>query len=73
MATRSLTNEGSLDRIARIVLGIVMMLVGFIAVGGTAGTVVGVIGLVPLLTGLSGWCPLYSLLGIDTCRRPHAS
>jgi hypothetical protein len=30
----------------------------------------GLIGLVPLLTGIVGNCPLYSLLGIDTCRTP---
>jgi hypothetical protein len=67
-----LVNEGSVDRVARVILGTALMLIGFVVVGGTGGTVLGVIGLVPLLTGLSGWCPLYSLLGVDTCSRRDA-
>jgi hypothetical protein len=39
----------------------VLLVVGFAVIGGTAGIVVGVIGLIPLATGLIGWCPLYSL------------
>lgn len=57
------TNEGGLDRVLRIIVGL-----GFLAmvfVGPKA--VWGWIGLVPLLTGLLGTCPLYSLLGINTC------
>ena len=50
---------GGLDRVIRIVLGIVLVIVGFIVLKGTAGTIVGIVGLVPLLTGLLGWCPLY--------------
>lgn len=61
-------NEGKLDRGIRIVLGLVMMGVGFGGViGGGLGTAVGVIGLVPLITGLAGRCPAYALLGMDTC------
>jgi len=57
------TNEGSLDRIARIVAGLV--LIGLAATG-TVG-MWGWIGVVPLLTGAIGWCPLYTMLGINTC------
>ena len=64
-----LVNEGSIDRALRVVLGVALVVIGFVAVGGGAGTVIGVIGFVPILTGLSGWCPLYSVLGINTCRR----
>jgi hypothetical protein len=59
-------NEASWDRAARIAAGIVLLIVGFGVVGGTGGTIIGVIALVPLLTGLIGWCPLYSLLGMRT-------
>ncbi|MEZ5244144.1 MAG: DUF2892 domain-containing protein [Acidimicrobiales bacterium] len=59
-------NEAGWDRIARIVVGVVLLIVGFGVMGGTGGTIVGVVALVPLLTGLSGWCPLYSLLGVRT-------
>ena len=59
-------NEGLVDRIIRVALGVALLVVGFGVIGGTAGTVAGVVGLVPLLTGLVGWCPIYSLLGLRT-------
>lgn len=65
-------NEGPLDRVLRVVLGVVLLVVGFGIVGGTAGTIVGVLALVPLLTGLAGRCPLYAVLGLRTTRRHDA-
>jgi hypothetical protein len=50
-------NMGSVDRIKRTVLGLAMMVVGFVVLGGTACTVVGVVGVIPLPTGLISWCP----------------
>lgn len=58
------TNVGSADRIARIVLGLV--LIGLVFVG--PQTPWGWIGVVPLLTGLFKTCPAYSLFGISTCK-----
>jgi hypothetical protein len=57
------TNEGGIDRILRIVAGLV--LIG-LAYTGTVG-MWGYIGVVPLATGLIGWCPAYTLLGMNTC------
>lgn len=54
-------NVGSIDRVLRVIVGIALVVVGFAVLGGTAGIVVGIIGLIPLLTGLIGWCPLYIL------------
>ncbi|MDH4366439.1 MAG: DUF2892 domain-containing protein [Acidimicrobiia bacterium] len=65
-----MVNEAGWDRAARVVLGVVLLVVGVGVMGGTAGTAVGIIGLVPLLTGLSGWCPLYSLAKFRTNRAP---
>mgnify|MGYP002735259240 FL=1 len=59
------TNVGGIDRMLRIVLGLV--LIGLVFVG--PKTPLGWIGLVPLLTGLMRTCPLYSLLGMNTCPR----
>lgn len=56
-------NEGNLDRAVRVVIGLV--LIGM-ASAGTVG-VWGWIGIVPLVTGAVGWCPLYSMLGWNTC------
>ena len=58
------SNVGGMDRILRIVIGAVLVL---LAVTGHVGAW-GWIGLLPLATGLSGWCPPYSLLGISTCK-----
>lgn len=56
-------NVGGIDKIIRIVLGLV--LIG-LAVTGTVGWW-GYLGIVPLATGLMGWCPPYALLGFNTC------
>ncbi|MBC7906733.1 MAG: DUF2892 domain-containing protein [Rhodospirillaceae bacterium] len=58
-------NVGGIDRILRIAAGIALIA---LAVTGTVG-VWGYIGVVPLLTGLIGWCPAYLPLGIKTCKR----
>ncbi|HSJ05654.1 MAG TPA: DUF2892 domain-containing protein [Longimicrobiales bacterium] len=57
-------NQGSLDRAARVVLGLVLLSLVFVG----PQTPWGLIGLVPLLTAAVGWCPLYSLIGVSTCR-----
>ncbi len=56
-------NVGGIDRIARIVVGLVLIA---LAATGTVG-VWGWIGIVPLLTGSIGFCPLYPLIGMNTC------
>ncbi|MCB0997527.1 MAG: DUF2892 domain-containing protein [Acidimicrobiales bacterium] len=59
-------NEANWERVARVILGVVLIIVGFAAIGGTGGVILGIIGFVPLLTGLSGYCPLYSLFKFRT-------
>lgn len=56
-------NVGGIDKILRIVAGV--GLVGATAVGALPAW--GWIGVVPLATGLIGFCPLYPLLGLNTC------
>lgn len=56
-------NVGGIDRTLRIVIG--LALIGAAATG-TVG-VWGYLGLVPLATGLMGWCPPYAMLGFNTC------
>ncbi|WP_019451297.1 DUF2892 domain-containing protein [Cupriavidus sp. BIS7] len=56
-------NAGSLDRLARIVIGIVL-----IALAATHQVGIwGWIGVIPLVTGLIGYCPLYRVFGFSTC------
>ncbi len=56
-------NVGGIDKILRIVVGIVLISLAALGIVGAWGW----IGVVPLLTGLFSWCPLYPLLGINTC------
>ncbi len=57
-------NVGKKDKIARIILGVVV-----IGAGVVTGSWWGAIGLVPLLTGLTGRCPAYRLFGFSTCSK----
>jgi hypothetical protein len=59
------TNVGGFDRIARILVGLVLVA---LAATGTVGAW-GWIGVVPLVTGLFGFCPLYTLFGMSSCKR----
>lgn len=56
-------NEGFIDRTLRSVVGLGLLAA---AVEGSFSPW-GYVGIVPLVTGLLGWCPLYTLLGINTC------
>ena len=67
------TNKGEImkknvclvERIIRIVVGGIILSLAFIG----PQTPWGYLGIVPLLTGLIGWCPPYALLGISTCKK----
>ena len=56
-------NEGSLDRLVRVILGCLLLSLVFVG----PKTLIGLIGIVPLFTGIVGYCPLYRVVGIRTC------
>ena len=56
-------NEGTPDRALRVVLGLVLVSLVFVG----PQTAWGWVGLIPLATGLVGYCPLYAILGLNTC------
>ena len=56
-------NVGNIDKVLRIVAGAALIGLTLAGIIGWWGW----IGVVPLATGLLGWCPAYSLLGIKTC------
>ncbi len=56
-------NVGSYDRPLRIIVGIVLIALVFVG----PKTPWGWLGLIPLVTGLIGFCPLYKIFGINTC------
>lgn len=56
-------NIGTLDRVLRIIVGLVLLSLVFVG----PQTLWGLVGLIPLGTALIGFCPAYALLGIHTC------
>ena len=60
-------NEGTIDRVLRVVLGAALIAGYFLNPDGAYSWLYW-LGIVPLLTGAAGWCPLYSVFGINTCR-----
>jgi len=58
-------NIGSADKVLRIVIGLVLLSLVFLLKGNARWF--GLIGLVPLVTAFTGFCPLYTLLGMSTC------
>lgn len=62
-------NVGSIDRILRIVVGIALIAWALGVLPGVAPSVWGWIGVVPLLTALVGFCPAYTLVGMNTCSK----
>ena len=62
-----MTNEGSIDRIIRVVLGVALLSLTIVG----PKSLWGLIGIVPIVTGLVGFCPLYRLVGVSTCAVPQ--
>ena len=58
-----MNNVGQIDKIIRIVVGLALIALVFVG----PQTPWGWIGLVPLITGLIGFCPMYKLIGVNTC------
>jgi hypothetical protein len=59
-------NVGSTDKLVRVIVG--LMLLTWALLGQGSLRWLGLIGVVPLLTALAGYCPLYTLVGMKTCK-----
>lgn len=60
-------NEGNVDRMLRIVIGIGFFIFAFMVLPGVWQWLAGLIGAVLLITGITGVCPAYRLCGMNTC------
>ena len=58
-------NVGNTERAIRVIAGLILVSLVFIG----PQTAWGWIGLIPIATGLVGWCPPYALFGINTCKK----
>lgn len=59
-------NVGSIDKVIRIIVGVGLLSLLFILEGNARWW--GLIGIGPILTVITGWCPGYSLIGVNTCK-----
>ncbi|MGM0508035.1 MAG: YgaP family membrane protein [Fusobacteriota bacterium] len=55
-------NVGKVDKVIRVILGVALLVWGAMSKNW-----IGIIGVIPLVTGIIGQCPLYRLAGINTC------
>ena len=66
-------NESRVDRILRVIAGVVLVWAGLWPLGGlggqTLGVVAAIVGLILFVTGLTGFCLIYRLLGVSTLKR----
>lgn len=64
-------NEGKTDRVVRIVLGIILLVVGFILLGSikVLAIILLILGVIALFTGITGFCALYKVFGMSTCSK----
>ena len=60
-----IANIGTVDRVLRIALGLLLIVLAYAGAIGAWGY----LGIVPLLTGVVRFCPAYKLLGMDTCAK----
>lgn len=61
------TNEGTVDRALRVIFGLALI-AGYFLNSDGAWSWLYLLGIIPLVTGAIGWCPLYSVFGIKTCK-----
>lgn len=56
-------NVGSIDKVARVIIGLVIIALGILYQSWW-----GLVGIIPLFTSVIGWCPIYLPFGISTCK-----
>jgi hypothetical protein len=64
-------NEGTTDRLIRLIWGVVLIIIGWpVLNNNTLGIILDIIGVILLVTGITGFCTVYKILGINTLRVP---
>lgn len=64
-------NIGTTDRIARLILGVILIILVFIVDNTSVKILLSIISIVAILQAFIGWCGLYALLGKNTCPNPQ--
>lgn len=69
MLSRFSRNVGNVDRAIRLGIAVLLLYLGLgVYAGSTLGIILAIVALIPLATALVGTCPLYTLLGVNTCQ-----
>jgi len=64
-------NESGTDRVIRIIVGIILIILGWMALGNNVlGIILDIIGIILIITGITGFCLIYTLLGMSTKKKP---
>jgi len=63
-------NVGNTEKIIRVIIGVALLSLLFVLEGNMR--YLGLIGIIPLVTAAVSWCPIWALLGINTCPAPQA-
>jgi uncharacterized membrane protein HdeD (DUF308 family) len=64
-------NEGTTDRLIRLILGVVLIIIGWPVLGNNIwGIILDILGVILLVTGITGFCTLYKILRINTLKVP---
>ena len=66
---KNIQNVGSIDRIVRVILGVILFTLAYFSFAGIAQIIFYILGAVAFLTGISGYCLLYSILKISTAKK----
>jgi uncharacterized membrane protein HdeD (DUF308 family) len=62
-------NEGTTDRLIRLIVGVVLIVIGWPVLGNnTLGIILDVVGVLLLISGITGFCTVYKILGINTIK-----
>lgn len=64
-------NEGTIDRVSRSIVGVILITFGLTLASGIAKPVSLFMGASTIISAILGWCPLYIPFGIDTCKGRH--
>ena len=61
-------NIGDGERLIRVLVGVYIMLLGFLFIQGVVGIILGLLGFIAFATGTTGWCGVYAALGKSTVK-----
>ncbi|MBS1270969.1 MAG: hypothetical protein MAGBODY4_00098 [Candidatus Marinimicrobia bacterium] len=66
-------NENNIDRFIRVILGVILLALAIFSLQGTLAWIIGIVGGIVLVTGITGFCLIYKLIGVSTLKGNSSS